>query len=346
MLALDLGVFNKRPHEIKLKEAAKWAAMWISIGVGFAGVVWWLYNERGAPGEAETAVQLYLTGFVLEKALSVDNLFVFIIIFQYFDVKGLHQHRVLYYGILGALLMRGAFIFGGTAALHAYEPAIYGLALLLIFTALKMAFGGEGKLDPSQSRVYRFLKGHLRLTDAPHNGHFFLHENGKRVGTTLLLCLLMIEATDVLFALDSVPAVLGVTTDPFIVYTSNIFAILGLRSLFFVVHAGLKSLHYLKPALVLLLLFIGVKMLIHGPWWAGPQITVTQSLAAVLGILGVAVLASMVDSRRHPEEPSLEKVAEEMIEGHFRPPPAHDAPPAKAPDSAGGPPAPPLDPKK
>jgi tellurite resistance protein TerC len=326
MLALDLGVFNKRPHEIKLREAAKWAAMWISIGVAFSGVVWYLYNERLGPGAGDSAVQLYLTGFVLEKALSVDNLFVFIIIFTYFDVKGLHQHRVLYWGILGALVMRGAFIFAGAAALNAYEPAIYGLAALLIFTALKMAFGGEGKLDPAQSRVYRLLKKRLPLTDAPHEGHFFHKVDGKRFATTLLFCLLMIEATDVLFALDSVPAVLGVTTDPFIVYTSNIFAILGLRSLFFVVHAGLKSLHYLKPALVILLIFIGVRMFLNGPWAHILEITVTQSLLAVVGILGLSIVASKVHAKRHPEEPSMEAVAEEMIEGHVRPPPLHDAP--------------------
>ncbi len=319
MLALDLGVFNRRPHEMKLGEAAKWAGMWVAIGVAFSLVVWWLYSDRVSPAEGAKAVQLYLTGYVLEEALSVDNLFVFIIIFSYFDVKGPHQHRVLYWGILGALVMRGAFIFLGTAAIHAYAPAIYVLAALLVFTALKMAFSGEGKLDPSQSRVYRLLKRRLPLTEAPHEGHFFHRENGKRLATTLLLCLLMIEATDVLFALDSVPAVLGVTTDPFIVYTSNIFAILGLRSLFFVVHAGLKALHYLKPALVILLLFIGVKMFLNGPLGTIVEIGVTQSLAAVVLILGTAVAASMVRARRRPEQPEMEEVGAEMIGGHLRP---------------------------
>jgi len=303
LLALDLGVFHRNPHLIKLKEAAGWATLWISIGVGFSGVVWWLYANSGGPEAGHEAAQLYLTGFILEKALSVDNLFVFLVIFKFFDVAGRHQHRVLYWGILGALIMRGAFIFAGTTALHAYEPAIYGLAVLLIFTAFKLAFSGDSTLDPAQSRMYRLLKRVLPLSAAPHEGHFFHREGGRRLATSLFLCLMLLETTDVLFALDSVPAVLGVTSDPFIVYTSNIFAILGLRSLYFVVAAGLHTLRYLKPGLVLLLLFIGVKMILTGPLWSPLEIPVTASLTAVLVILGVATGASVVHNRRHPEEP-------------------------------------------
>lgn len=307
LLGIDLGFFHKRPHDIKLREASAWAFVWISVGVAFSAVVWWLYSTAGSADEAHEAAQLYLTGFILEKSLSVDNLFVFIVILGYFEIETRYQHEVLFYGILGALAFRAVFIFAGVAALHTFEWTIYVLAAVLIYTALKMGTAGATTLDPGASRVYRFLEKRLPITPASHAGRFFIRgTDGRRMATSLFLALIMIEASDVLFAVDSVPAVLGVTSDPFIVYTSNIFAVLGLRSLFFVVAAGLKTMHYLKPALVLLLLFIGAKMLLAGPWWHVVDIPVTWSLAAVSAILGTAILASAAFARRHPEQAAAE----------------------------------------
>ncbi len=300
ILTIDLGYFHRRAHALSLKEASFFAALWISVGLAFSVVVFWLYSREPGPIAGEGAAQLYLTGYILEESLSVDNLFVFIVIFHYFSVRGEHQHNVLFYGILGAILMRGLFIFAGVAALHAFEITIYLLAGLLLFTALRMSFGGEGTIDPAQSRVYRLLKRILPVSEEAHEGKFFHKVAGRRHATTLLLCLLLIEATDVLFALDSVPAVLGVTDEAFIVYTSNIFAIVGLRSLYFVVSAGIQGLRFLKPALVILLAFIGVKMVIAGPWTDWYHMPVSLSLATVAAILVAAIGASVAYNRRHP----------------------------------------------
>jgi tellurite resistance protein TerC len=306
ILAVDLGYFHRRAHVASVREAGAFATLWIAIGMSFALVVWWLYSSQEGPAAGTEAAQLYVTGYLLEESLSVDNLFVFIVIFGYFGVGPAHQHRVLFYGILGAILMRGLFIFAGVAALEAFEAAIYILAGLLVFTAARMALAGESEIRPEESRLFRVFKRLLPVSPEPHEGKFFHHHpSGGRHATTLFLCLLMIEATDVLFALDSVPAVLGVTHDPFIVYTSNIFAIVGLRSLYFVVAAGLRGLKYLKPALVLLLAFIGGKMIVGGPDlpfldMPGYTIPVSASLAIVASTLGLAILASIVSNRRHP----------------------------------------------
>jgi tellurite resistance protein TerC len=291
LLALDLGVFHRRRHELSLREASIWTAFWIGLGLAFMAVVFWLYEQQ-APGTGTVKVQEYLTGYMLEKALSVDNLFVFLVLLRFFAVSPQDQHRVLYYGILGVLVTRGVFIFAGVAAVHAFAPTIYILAAMLIYTAVKMAFMGEEIFKPQDSRVYQFLRKWLPLSEAPHGGRFFTHEGGRRVGTTLLLCLLTVELTDVMFALDSVPAVLGVTQDAFVVYTSNVFAILGLRSLYFVLAAGMSSMRYLQPALVIVLLFIGVKMILGGPLYPFLEIPVPWALAFVGVALGTAIVAS------------------------------------------------------
>ena len=310
ILAIDLGYFHRRAHAMTLREASFWAGLWISVGLSFSVAVWWLYSREPGPISGETAAQLYLTGYILEESLSVDNLFVFIIIFRYFGIRGADQHNVLFYGILGAILMRGLFIFVGVAALHAFEVTIYVLAGLLLFTALRMTFGGDKEIDPSQSRMYLLLKRIMPVTEDAHDGKFFHKVNGRRHATTLVLCLLLIEATDVLFALDSVPAILGVTDEAFIVYTSNIFAIVGLRSLYFVVAAGIQSLKFLKPALVILLAFIGVKMIIAGPWSDWYHMPVSLSLGIVAAILLVAIAASVAYNRRHPAPQTTAEASE------------------------------------
>ncbi|HLF06139.1 MAG TPA: TerC family protein [Thermoplasmata archaeon] len=335
MLFLDLAVLHRKAHAVKMREAVKWSIMWITLGLSFTVIVYWLYltQSTGTPAEqqeaANVAVQTYLTGFVLEKALSVDNLFVFVVLLSFFGVKPEHQHRVLFYGILGALLMRGAFIFAGTAAIAAYKPTLYFFGGLLIYTAIKMAYMGEEEFKPSDSRIYRWLKRVLPLTDKPHLGHFFHSENGKRLGTSLLLCLFMVEMTDVLFALDSVPAVMGITQDPFIVYTSNVFAILGLRALYFVIVGGLATLRFLKPALVLVLLFIGLKMILLGPHVdplpfplvdLDEGLEVSLSLAIVIGILGVAILASWMYEKHRKGSEKVEELGRKMAEETERAP--------------------------
>ncbi|MDO9537089.1 MAG: TerC/Alx family metal homeostasis membrane protein, partial [Thermoplasmata archaeon] len=247
LLALDLGVFQRKAHTIHMREAIKWSIFWIAIGVSFSIVIFFEYPAElaadAAPGALNRtdAVAAYLTGYVLEKMLSVDNLFIFVILFSFFGVKSKDQHHVLFWGIIGALVMRGIFIFAGTTVIHAYEPVLYLFGGLLIYTAIKMTVMGDQEFSPSDSRVYKMLKQVFPLTEDAHDGKFFHRVNGKRVGTCLLLCLIMVELTDVLFAIDSVPAVLGITTDMFIVYTSNVFAILGLRALYFVVAGGMHS---------------------------------------------------------------------------------------------------------
>ena len=304
LLALDLGVFQRKAHTIHMKEAIKWSIFWIAIGILFSVVIFLEYpavlQADAAPGalNRNDAVAAYLTGYVLEKMLSIDNLFVFVILFSFFGVKNKDQHHVLFWGIMGALVMRGIFIFAGTTVIHAYEPVMYFFGGLLIYTALKMAVMGDQEFEPSESRVYKMLKKVLPFTEDAHDGKFFHNVNGKKMATCLFLCLIMVELTDVLFAIDSVPAVLGITTDTFIVYTSNVFAILGLRALYFVVAGGLRSFKYLKPGLVIVLAFIGIKMILAGPWMHIYEVPIFMSLGIVLGILGIAVLASVVSNKK------------------------------------------------
>ena len=318
LLALDLGVFQRKAHTIHMKEAVKWSVFWIAIGISFSVVIWFEYpatlSADAAAGalNRNDAVAAYLTGYVLEKMLSVDNLFIFVILFSFFGVKSKDQHHVLFWGIMGALVMRGIFIFAGTTAIHAYEPVLYFFGGLLIYTAIKMAAMGDQEFNPAESRVYKLMKRILPFTEDAHDGKFFHRVNGKRLGTCLLLCLIMVEMTDVLFAIDSVPAVLGITSDTFIVYTSNVFAILGLRALYFVVAGGLQSFKYLKPALVVVLAFIGIKMLLAGPNVLGTdfmpiyEVPIWMSLAIVVGILGLAIVASVMSPKK--PEPELHVV--------------------------------------
>jgi len=304
LLSLDLGVFQRKAHTIHMKEAVKWTIFWIAIGVAFSVVIFLEYPavlptdaDLGALNRND-AVAAYLTGYLLEKMLSIDNLFVFVILFSFFGVKSKDQHHVLFWGILGALVMRGIFIFAGTTAIHAYEPIMYFFGGLLIYTAIKMAVMGGREFDPSDSRLYKMLKRVLPFTENAHDGKFFHRVNGKEMATCLFLCLLMVELTDLLFAIDSVPAVLGITTDTFIVYTSNVFAILGLRALYFVVAGGLRSFKYLKPGLVIVLAFIGLKMILAGPWMHIYEVPILMSLGIVLSILGIAIIASLKSDRK------------------------------------------------
>jgi tellurite resistance protein TerC len=281
MLALDLGVFHRKEHEVRPREAGIWVTVWVSLALIFAGGLWYL--------EGSATALTFLTGYVIEESLSVDNLFVMVVIFQYFAVPPACQHRVLFYGILGALVMRGLFIGVGALLLSRFEWILYVFGAMLLFTGVRMMFKHDEQFEGDQNRVVKLVRRLVPMTPEYHGKHFFVMKNGKRLATPLLLVLILVEFTDLIFAVDSIPAIFGITRDPFIVFTSNIFAILGLRSLYFVLAAVVEKFYLLKYGLAIILSFIGVKML-GEPWF---HIDVLWSLGIVLTTLFVAVVASL-----------------------------------------------------
>jgi tellurite resistance protein TerC len=301
LLALDLGVFHKTSHTDSIREALGWSAFWIAIGLSFSGIIYLVYEHHWfgatllegadlhAVGGGEAVVQ-YLTGYLLEKSLSVDNLFVIALIFSTFKVAPEHQHRVLFWGIVGALVFRGLMILGGVWLVHRFTWIFYIFGAYLVYAGIKIFFHKDDDSDPRQHPAVKLARRVLPFADGPHDGHFSRVENGKRVFTELLVVLLVIEVTDVVFAVDSVPAVLAITTDPFIVITSNVFAILGLRSLYFVLAGMLSSFHYLKLALGVLLAYIGVKLMLHSVF----KIPTLLSLAVIVALVTAGVVASLV----------------------------------------------------
>ena len=280
-LALDLGVFHRKAHKIGLREAAVGSAIWITLALLFAFFVWhWFGEQRGLE---------FLTGYVIEKALSVDNLFVFLVVFRAFRVEDELQHRVLAWGILGALVMRGLMIAAGAALISRFFWIIPVLGLFLVYTGAHMLWKHNKQLHYEKNRVFRFASTHLRVTKSYRGSRFFVRENGQLLATPLLLVLLVIEISDVTFAVDSIPAVFGITRDPFIVYTSNVFAILGLRALYFLLADLLEYLCYLGTGLALVLIFVGAKMALE-PWW---HVSVGLSLGVIAAILAFTVILSL-----------------------------------------------------
>ena len=277
LLAIDL-LAHRRAHVIKLREAALWSALWVSLGIGFAFVIW-AWQGPSAAGE-------YTAAWLLEKSLSVDNLFVFALIFSYFRVPREFQHRVLFYGVLGALVLRFAFIAGGMALLNAFHFVIYVFGAFLVYTAIKMVRDAGVDVDPGKSRAVRLLRRIMPVTDQYEGQRFVLRRAGKLVATPLLAVLVAVETADVLFAFDSVPAALGVTDETFLVYTANALAILGLRSLFFLLSGALDRFHHLGTGLAVILAFIGAKMLLTD--------LVHMPIAISLGVIGVVLIASIV----------------------------------------------------
>lgn len=286
MLAIDLGVFNRKTHAISMKEAGIWTGVWISLALVFNMV---LFFWQGA----EPALQ-FLTGYLIEKALSVDNLFVFALIFSLFAVPAQFQHRVLFWGVLGALVMRGAFIAAGSALLHNFNWVIYVFGAFLVYTGIKLAVHKDTSVEPDRNPAVRLFRRFFPITERYHDEHFFVRQAGKLFATPLLLVLVVVESTDLVFAVDSIPAIFAVTSDPFLVYTSNVFAILGLRALYFLLAGALDKFYYLKTALAFILSFVGLKMLISE--WL--KIPIALSLAVILGLLAVAVAASLIRARR------------------------------------------------
>ena len=286
MLALDLGVFHRKDHVVRPREALIWSAVWIALALAFGGYVW---ARHGATPGLE-----YLTGYVIEKSLSVDNIFVFVVIFGALGIPALYQHRVLFWGILSALVLRGAMIAGGAALLHRFHWVIYVFGAFLVLTGVKLLLTRGPASHPEKSALFRLLKRVIPASPRLEGNRFFTVENGKRVATPLFFALAMIEFTDVVFAVDSIPAIFAVTQDPFIVFTSNIFAILGLRSLYFLLASFVERFTYLKPSLAVVLMFVGVKMGLVDLVKIHPAI----SLGVIVAILATGVAASAAKARR------------------------------------------------
>ena len=285
MLAIDLGL-HRKAHEVSVKEAATWSAVWVGLAAVFGGLVYkWFGRERALE---------FATGYILEKALAVDNLFVFLIIFAAFAVPTALQHRVLFWGILGALVMRAGFILAGGALLQRFHWLLYVFGAFLLFTGAKLLWQRNEEPSPTENSIVRFVRRLFPVTEGYRGAAFTVKEGGKRRATPLLLALVTVELSDVVFAVDSIPAVYAVTNDPFIVFTSNIFAILGLRSLYSLLARVIEQFHLLKVGLALVLLFVGAKMLTAGL----VTIPIAASLAVIAVILGGAIVASIWVRRR------------------------------------------------
>jgi tellurite resistance protein TerC len=285
MLALDLGVFHRRAHEVKLKEAAAWSAVWVTVAMLFNLAV---YVYAGPQAGLE-----FLTGYLVEKSLAVDNIFVIALIFSYFAVPSIYQHRVLFWGILGALVMRGAFIGAGAYALERWHWVIYVFGGILLLTGIKMAVRRDEAVDLENNVVVKTARRWLPLSARYDGQKFWTVENGKRVATPLFLVLLLVEFTDLVFAIDSIPAIFAITKDPFLVYTSNVFAILGLRSMYFLLAGVVHKFVYLKYGLSMVLVFVGGKMLLLDV----VKVPTAVSLAVIATLIGGSIAASLWTAR-------------------------------------------------
>lgn len=289
MLALDLGVFHRHAHVVSVREALTWSLVWIGMALLFnVGVYHWFGAERGLE---------FLTGYLIEKALSVDNIFVFVVIFSYFAVPAALHHRVLFWGILGALVMRAIFIVLGAALLQKFHWIMYVFGGFLVLTGIKLLVQKDAEIHPERNPLFRLFRQMVHAVPDYHGAHFFVVEAGRRHATPLLLVLVAVEATDLVFAVDSIPAIFAVTSDPFIVYTSNIFAILGLRALYFLLAGVIDRFHYLKVGLALVLAFVGTKMLIVDVY----KIPITVSLAVVVALIGGSVVVSLLRPQRQAQ---------------------------------------------
>ena len=282
MLALDLGVFHRRPHEVRPIEAGIWTVVWVALALLFALGLYLIGGHHVA--------LTFLTGYVIEESLSADNIFVMVLIFEYFRVPKSCQHRVLFYGILGALVMRGLFIAAGSALVSNFHWVLYLFGALLIVTGVRMAIKRDDSFEGEQNPIVRLVRRWIPISTEFKGKHFFTVEAGRRIATPLLLVLVLVEATDLIFAIDSIPAIFGVTTDPFIVFTSNIFAVLGLRSLYFLLAAVVDRFHLLKYGLAVILSFVGAKMLLDHV----VHIDIELSLAVILSVLALSIVASML----------------------------------------------------
>ncbi|MHB9105731.1 MAG: TerC family protein [Armatimonadota bacterium] len=301
MLALDLGVIHRKAHVIQFREAMRWSAFWIALALSFGVVV---YFWRGP----EVGLQFF-TGYLIEESLSVDNLFVMLMIFTYFRVPALYQHKVLFWGILGALVMRATFIVTGVALIEKFHWMIYLFGGILVFTGIKMALEKDKEIHPEHNPVLRLFRRLIPVTKDYVGGSFFVQQEGRRWATPLAVVLVLIETTDLIFAVDSVPAVLAVSRDPFIIYTSNVFAILGLRSLYFALAGMMNRFQFLHYGLAVILVFVGGKMLLSNKI----HLPIQVALGVVLGTLALSIIVSLVVSaRQKPEAAALPVLPDEL----------------------------------
>ena len=294
LLALDLGFFNRKAHIIRLKEALLWTSFWVSLGLLFGVGIYYFYGHNKA--------MEYFAGYLIEYSLSVDNLFVFLLIFRYFRVPHKLEHKALFWGILMALITRAIFIFAGVVLINKFHWIIYIFGAFLIFTAVRMALGKEYEVHPGKNIMIKMLRFLMPVTRNYEEGRFFIVKRGIRFATPLFAVILALETTDIIFAVDSIPAVLAITNDPFIIYTSNVFAILGLRSLFFAISGIMRIFHYLHYGLVAVLSFVGVKMIISDFY----KIPINISLGVIASFLAVSIIASLVWPQS-PEETILKE---------------------------------------
>ncbi|WP_276166774.1 TerC family protein [Zobellia alginiliquefaciens] len=303
-LALDLGVFNKDEHVIKTKEAAIWTSIWVSVALAFSGVIYWLFAEGLVENPTNltpnNAVLKYITGYLIELSLSIDNVFVIAVIFSSFKIPALYQHRVLFWGILGAIVFRGLMILFGVALITKFEWIIYVFGVFLLWTAYKMLKSDEENFDPKNSWIFRQIRKVYPITSNIHGHDFFVKKKGLNAATPLFVALVVIELTDVLFALDSIPAILAITADPFIVFSSNILAILGLRSMYFLISRMLEKFRYINYSLVVILAFVGLKMLFSH------QVELPEWLS--LAVISVALAAGIAASLLIPEKENKDEL--------------------------------------
>ena len=300
-LALDLGVFNREAHIIKTKEASIWTSIWVSVALAFSGVIYWLISngmvENPTGLTPENALLKYITGYLIELSLSIDNVFVIAVIFSSFKIPEKYQHRVLFWGILGAIVFRALMILFGVTLINKVDWIIYVFGAFLLYTAYKMLKSDDSDFDPKSSAMYRFLRRIFPVTHRMDGDKFFIRRMGIRAATPLFLALMVIELTDVLFALDSVPAILAITADPFIVFSSNILAILGLRSMYFLISRMLQKFRFINYSLVVILGFVGIKMiLVH-------HVEIPEWLS--LGIIVLALAGGIIASIMIPTEEEL-----------------------------------------
>lgn len=311
MLALDLGVFHRKAHEVSFKEATTWSIVWITLALVFNGLFYYYTVDKFGANTGTRLSLEFLAGYIVEKSLSVDNIFVFVMVFAYFAIPPIYQHRVLFYGIIGALIFRAIFIAGGSWLMQ-FHWVIYIFGAFLIITGIKMMLVPDKEIDPEKNFLIRIFKRFVAVTPQLHGQKFFVKENGKYFATPLFIALLFLELTDVIFAVDSVPAIFALTKEPMIVFTSNIFAILGLRAMYFMLAGAVDKFYLLKYGLSVVLIFVGLKMVWLNDAFGG-KFPITFSLGFILGVIAISVFASLLFPKTKSLENSVKHLEKESL---------------------------------